>query len=351
VTVGGLRWQYCEVHAAAFPAAPRPGRRRPEWALAIGVVVGAHALLLAGGPAGPQRDRVGARPALPPALTVRKIAAARPAPDPVVASARAAPIRARQPVPAHRPVPAAGQGPPERPDGAASAPGADPPPATVLSEGAPPPPYPTRIAPPFRLRYDLKRGAQTGTAELRFESGPNGYELSFDGSLPGPGAIGLVSRGALGADGLAPERFVDRRRGRDRHAANFDRAAARITYSGPQVIQPLPPGAQDRLSWLVQLPAVVDADPARWIAGARVSIFVSGARGDADVWNFVVQGRESVELTSGQVPDTLRLARAPSRPFDTQADVWLDPARHHLPVRARLTTLPGGETLDLQRSE
>jgi hypothetical protein len=27
--------------------------------------------------------------------------------------------------------------------------------------------------------------------------------------------------------------------------------------------------------------------------------------------------------------------------------VWLDPAQHHLPVRARLTVLPGGQTLEL----
>ena len=28
-------------------------------------------------------------------------------------------------------------------------------------------------------------------------------------------------------------------------------------------------------------------------------------------------------------------------------EVWLDPARQHLPVQARFTTLPGGEPLEL----
>jgi hypothetical protein len=47
------------------------------------------------------------------------------------------------------------------------------------------------------------------------------------------------------------------------------------------------------------------------------------------------------------VVEALRLTREPRRPYDTQVEVWMDPAQHHLPVRARLTVLPGGETLEL----
>jgi hypothetical protein len=47
------------------------------------------------------------------------------------------------------------------------------------------------------------------------------------------------------------------------------------------------------------------------------------------------------------VVEALRLKREPRRPYDTQVEVWMDPAQHHLPVRARLTVLPGGETLEL----
>lgn len=33
--------------------------------------------------------------------------------------------------------------------------------------------------------------------------------------------------------------------------------------------------------------------------------------------------------------------REPSRPYDQRVEVWLDPARAHLPVQLRLTLVPG----------
>jgi hypothetical protein len=50
------------------------------------------------------------------------------------------------------------------------------------------------------------------------------------------------------------------------------------------------------------------------------------------------------------VPDALRLSREPDRPYDTRVEVWLDPARQHLPVRALFTTIPGGQPLELMLS-
>jgi hypothetical protein len=48
------------------------------------------------------------------------------------------------------------------------------------------------------------------------------------------------------------------------------------------------------------------------------------------------------------VRDTLHLVREPRRPYDTRVEVWLDAARHHLPVRVRLTPVPGGEPLEMR---
>jgi hypothetical protein len=48
------------------------------------------------------------------------------------------------------------------------------------------------------------------------------------------------------------------------------------------------------------------------------------------------------------LPGTLSLRREPRKPYDTQVEVWLDPGRQHLPVRMRLTTLPGGDSTELQ---
>ena len=222
--------------------------------------------------------------------------------------------------------------------------------ATAADDDPPPPVYATRVPPPFRMSYALRRGALSGQAELNLQRAGPGYELELKGTALGLEVLGLRSQGSLGPHGLMPERFVDRRRGKDRLAANFDHGAGRITYSGSAASQPLHPGAQDRLSWMVQLAAIVEAAPTRYTAGSRIAMSVSGARGDVDTWTFIVQGRQRLSLPGGAVVDALRLTREPRRPYDTQVEVWMDPAQHHLPVRARLTVLPGGETLELSLS-
>ena len=222
--------------------------------------------------------------------------------------------------------------------------------ASTADDDPPPPVYATRAPPPFRLAYALRRGALSGQAELTLQRAGSGYELELKGTALGLEVLGLRSQGSLGPHGLMPERFVDRRRGRDRLAANFDHGAGRITYSGSAASQSLRLGAQDRLSWMVQLAAILEAAPARHDAGNRIALSVSGARADVDTWTFIVQGHQRLSLPGGTVVEALRLTREPRRPYDTQVEVWMDPAQHHLPVRARLTVLPGGETLELSAS-
>ena len=78
--------------------------------------------------------------------------------------------------------------------------------------------------------------------------------------------------------------------GREQRAVNFQHEAGRITFSGPQLQLPLLPGAQDRLSWMLQLPAVLEAEPALRVPGSEVLIFVAGTRGDGQVWTFTRAG-------------------------------------------------------------
>lgn len=214
---------------------------------------------------------------------------------------------------------------------------AAPPPA-----GGPPlPRYATRLPPPATLQYTLLRegpgapGRPGLQAELRWRPEAGRYTLTL-----GFGAAGWASVGGLDAHGVAPERHVETRRGRELRAANFRREAGptggRISYSGPPVEHPLLPGAQDRLSWMLQLPAVLEADPALGQPGSEVQLFVAGVRGDAAVWAFVVAGRGAIDLPAGTVAEAVHLQREPPRPYDTRVDVWLDPAHHHLPVRVRL---------------
>lgn len=209
------------------------------------------------------------------------------------------------------------------------------------------PVYATAVPGDFRWTYTLKRGLLSGTGELWLRTQAGRYELDLRGTALGMEIIGMSSRGGFDAAGFAPERFVDRRRGRDRLAANFDRVQRRITYSGPASEHPLAAGTQDRLSWMVQLAAIVQAAPHRFGPGARITVPVSGARADLDLWTFSVRARQAVDTPAGPIAQALMLMREPRRPYDTQVEVWLDPSRQHLPVRARMTVLPGGETLEL----
>jgi hypothetical protein len=215
------------------------------------------------------------------------------------------------------------------------------------------PVYATRLPPPVDLHYELQRGGLIGVARLHWRRRGDAYELSFETELPGRPAQGATSRGVIDADGVAPVRHVDRRRSRDVRAANFRREAGLISFSGPQQQYPLRAGAQDRLSWMVQLPAIIEADARLARPGTVVTLFVVGTAGDAEAWRFEVQGREALELPAGAVADALHLRRDAQRPYDTRVEVWLDPARQHLPVRAVFTTVPGGgpTELTLSRSE
>jgi len=207
--------------------------------------------------------------------------------------------------------------------------------------------YDTRLPPFGRWRYRLQRGPAIGEAELQWSQQPEGrYGLRLEGRVAGATLLEWASQGTIDAAGVAPERFAVRRRGRDSQAANFQREAGKITFSGPTHELPLPPGAQDRLSWMVQIPAIVGAAPERFGAGTHILLFVAGARGDAELWTFNVQGVEML----GDIP-ALKLVREPRKLYDTRVEVWLDAADHHMPLRAVQTPVGGGVALDMQREQ
>jgi hypothetical protein len=208
------------------------------------------------------------------------------------------------------------------------------------------PVYPTRLPAPALLRYELQRGAIGGSGELVWRPAEGRYRMTMEGTVFGLNAIGWVSEGRLDAHGIAPERFVDRRRGRDARAANFQRDKGLITYSSVAAEHVLLPGAQDRLSFMLQLSAIVNAAPAKYGAGAQIVLYVAGARGEASVWTFSVESVDTVNVPAGRVPGALHLRREPRKPYDTRAELWLDPARAYLPVRVRLGSAESNESTD-----
>ncbi len=207
-------------------------------------------------------------------------------------------------------------------------------------EAQPPPVYPTAPPPPATRHFQLQRGGQRAAARLQWAPAGGSYSLSLmaeGGELDG---LGAASRGQLGSLGLVPERYVDRRRGRDQRAANFNPERREVRGSGGGAPRPWPLGGQDRLSWLLQLAAVLQANPDLAQPGQQVVLAVAGPQGPSTVWTFQVRGMEALSLADGQPARGLALRRLPAFAYDLQVDVWLDPADHHLPLRLRLAAPP-----------
>lgn len=220
--------------------------------------------------------------------------------------------------------------------------------ATTPKPAPPEPTYRTKPPAAATVAYRLTRGAIVGSGEITWQPEAGGYRLQLEGRVPVVGTlITQVSRGRLDATGLAPERFTDRRLRRGEQAANFDRTAGRIGFSGQQPDVPLTPGVQDRVSVMLQLAAIANAWTRTPPVGELLRLRVVGARGDAHLWALRFEGPQAVETPDGRV-SALRFLREPDAEHDTRAEFWLDPGRQFLPVKVVLTD-DRGDALELLR--
>ena len=210
--------------------------------------------------------------------------------------------------------------------------------------------YLTRIPPAATFKYRIHRGLLSGTADLQWRATKDHYELRLESKVAGLTILTQVSQGGFDRAGLAPVRFTDQRLRRATSAANFQRDVGKITFSGPSTEFALRPGTQDRVSWMVQLAAIVSADPALRQTGAKIVMNVVGSNGDLAVWAFRCLGNEPVEGAGGMV-DALSYVREPQDPHDTRAEVWLDPNHHYMPAHATLKSGANDDGLDLRLQE
>jgi hypothetical protein len=257
-----------------------------------------------------------------------------PAAASAVQTPRAVSIRLQAP-----PVPAPNQpdatAPPPRAAGGGRAPSAlaqaAPAPArAAVSSEAPAPQFaPLRLSGPAQWRYRLRQGGQDGEASLSWQPEADGrYALRLSRRIGERSLPDLQSLGRLGPAGLAPERFALQRRGRDQQAVNFDQDEARLSFSASPAQYALPEGAQDRLSWWLQLAALVQAESAP-LPGTRWRVWVAGLRGELREWTF------ELEAPTDPAQPGLHLRRLPLGPEDPGVQIWLDPARGHWPLRLR----------------
>lgn len=314
--------------ADAPSARRRPRRRLLPAAAALALALLVHAGLLGGADEGSAAPAMARTPPVlvrtiepPPVLAQVEQVVAVPAPGP---PARAKPRPGNTPIVQTAAVSLVADG-----DGQAA-----------------PPVYRTALAPPTSLRYDMRKGAFSGTGRLHWKPAGDRYEARLEAHVAGVHVLTETSTGLVDAHGIAPVRYTDERARRGTQAANFQRDKRRITYSGPQVEHALAAGAQDRLSWMIQIGGVLNVAPKLAVPGGRIAFQVSGAHGDAEVWIFRYAATETLRGDAGPLR-AVKFTREPRKAYDKLVEVWLDPARHHLPVRARFTATAGGEVFEL----
>ncbi|RYF80752.1 MAG: DUF3108 domain-containing protein, partial [Comamonadaceae bacterium] len=152
-----------------------------------------------------------------------------------------------------------------------------------------------------------------------------------------------TSVGRLSPAGIEPSRFSDARR--SEVATHFVRESGQIVFSSSTTPAPLLPGAQDRLSVILQLSALLAGDPQRYPPGSSFSVQTAGPR-DAEMWQFSIDGDETLETPAGTY-QTRKLTRLPRKDYDQKIELWLAPELGWLPVRIRQTQA-NGDFADMQ---
>ena len=201
----------------------------------------------------------------------------------------------------------------------------------------------------MRLHYQVtalvRRQAWSGEGELVWHQDGESYEAKLEISAPLLPTRTQHSTGRITAEGLAPLRFSDKVR--SEQAAHFERDKGKVSFSSNTPDAPLLPGAQDRLSVLLQLSAMIAGEPAKFPPATTISIQTASTR-DAETWLFTVEREEELKLPGGTMSG-LKLTRNPRREFDQKIELWLAPSMDYVPVRLRLTQ-PNGDSVDQQWS-
>lgn len=199
----------------------------------------------------------------------------------------------------------------------------------------------------MRLRYEGL--ARTGgvevvaRSELLWRQDGKRYEARLETVLPRLPPRIQHSTGQLTAQGLAPDRYSEK--SRSEQATHFERDKGLLSFSNNQPASALSEGAQDRLSVLLQLGALLQGAPGRYPAGSTIEVQTAGTH-DAEVWQFSVETEEELVLPGGR-HRALKLVRIARKPFDPTLELWLAPAMDYASVRLRLTQ-HNGDWLDQQ---
>ena len=198
-----------------------------------------------------------------------------------------------------------------------------------------------KIPAPVFLKYQVlgmsKQMNYSAWAEFSWQHDGQRYDSKLEVGAFLLGSRSQTSQGMLGAEGLMPQRFGDKFR--TEVASHFQRDKGVISFSNNAPEVSMLKGAQDRLSVVMQIAALLSAEPDRYPVGTMLS-FQTVATRDAEVWLFLVEKAETLQLPYGDVP-TIKINRKPRKEFDQTIELWFAPSIDYLPVRLRVTNANG----------
>ena len=177
----------------------------------------------------------------------------------------------------------------------------------------------------------------SGEATLVWRHDGSAYEARLEMKVSLITARAMSSVGRITPEGLAPTRFGDRRF--TEQAAHFDRPGARITFSNNAPAAAMLGGAQDRLSLLVQLGAMLAGDSKKFPSGTSIAVQTASDR-EASIWTFQVGETQTLQTPGGNV-EAIKLTRKLRHEFDQKIELWLAPSLEYLPVRILQTEANG----------
>ncbi|MBN3789917.1 DUF3108 domain-containing protein [Burkholderia sp. Ac-20353] len=202
------------------------------------------------------------------------------------------------------------------------------------------------VPPSGDLQYDaFYNGMQNSTGTIHWRTDGQTYELSVTMPVPFVGPFRYRSQGRIDAFGIAPDRYVEQRGKRPEDIAIFNREIRQVVFTRTPDNVPLPDGAQDRFSMLMQLAGLVRGNPDKYRPGVTQQFFVID-NNSGETWPIAVIGDEQVQTASGFIA-TRHFMRLPRHDGDTRRiDMWLAPSLGWLPARL-VQTEPNGTQIEL----
>lgn len=202
------------------------------------------------------------------------------------------------------------------------------------------------VPPSGELQYDtFYNGVRNQPGTIHWTSNAQSYEMVVSVPLPFVGAFTYSSHGRIDAFGLAPDQYIEKRGRRPEDVAIFNRTDKTIVFTRTPATLPLPDGAQDRFSMVMQLASLVRGDPAAYKPGVTRQFFVVD-NDSGENWPVETIGDETIRTAQGYL-ETRHFKRLPRHDGDLRRiDVWLAPSLGWLPARI-MQTEPNGTQFEL----